>query len=88
MLPRRVLSALHGPAGPAGPALALDLSEVDALSAGGLGELAALSARLRGLGGRLVLRNVGPRAYEALDVSGLAALLDVRPAEGAGHGDA
>ena len=51
------------------------------LTAAGLGELAAFNARLRELGGRLVLCGVRPAAYEALKVCGLTSLLDVRPVQ-------
>jgi anti-anti-sigma factor len=63
--------------GPSLP-LVLDLGDLDALTADCLGRLVALHNRLRGSGGRLVLCNVGGAAYEALDVTGLTRLLEVR----------
>ncbi len=58
--------------------LVLDLGDMDALTADRLGRLVALHNRLRGSGGRLVLCNVGGAAYEALEVTGLTGLLEVR----------
>lgn len=66
----------HAPGVP----LTLDLSDVHALTAGGLGQLVALHNRLRCSGGRLVLCNVGPAAYDALDATRLTGLFDVRRA--------
>ena len=60
------------------PALVLDLSEVNDLTAGGLGQLVSLHKRLRASGGHLVLCNVGERAYEVFEVTRLIDLLDVR----------
>src|SRR5206468_621183 len=59
---------LDGPLipGPDGPPLDLDLAGVGTLTAGGVGELVALHDRLAGSGGRLVLWNVGPAAFEAM----------------------
>jgi anti-anti-sigma regulatory factor len=62
------------------PPLVLDLSGVPAPTAGGLGQLVALHNRLRAMGGRLVLLNVRPLAYEAFKVTRLTDLLDVRRA--------
>ncbi len=64
------------------PALLLDLAGVVMPTAAGLGELVALHGRLRELGGDLVLCNVGDRAFEAVAVSGLTDLLEVRRAGG------
>jgi anti-anti-sigma factor len=61
--------------------LLLDLAGVECVTAGGLGELVALHTRLRDSGGRLVLVNVGERAFEVFAVAGLTGLLDVRPNE-------
>lgn len=61
--------------------LLLDLAGVECVTAGGLGELVALHNRLRDSGGRLVLVNVGERAFEVFAVTGLTGLLDVRPNE-------
>jgi anti-anti-sigma factor len=58
--------------------LVLDLGEERMLTAGGLGQLVALNRRLRASGGRLVLCNVGGKAYEVLQVTRLTELLDVR----------
>jgi anti-anti-sigma regulatory factor len=60
------------------PPLVLDLGDLDVLTADRLGRLVALHNRLRGSGGRLVLCNVGGAAYEALEVTGLTGLLEVR----------
>ena len=60
--------------------LQLDLAGVECVTAGGLGELVALHNRLRDSGGRLVLVNVGARAFEVLEVCRLTDLLDVRTA--------
>ncbi len=79
----RLIADSLGRAGPHAlgcPPLALDLAAVAAPTAAGLGELVRLHARLREMGGRLVLVNVGPMAHEALAVTGLVGLLDVRPA--------
>src|SRR4051812_41831819 len=66
------------PARPSGPTLVLDLGAVAAPTAGGLGQLVGLHRRLRAGGGRLVLCNVGARAYEVFEVTRLTELLDVR----------
>jgi anti-anti-sigma regulatory factor len=60
------------------PPLVLDLGDIDDLSADRLGRLVALHNRLQNSGGRLVLCNVGGAAYEALEVSGMTGLLEVR----------
>ena len=59
-------------------ALFLDLSGVENPTAAGLGELVALHKRLVASGGRLVLCNVGERAYEVFEVARLTEVLDVR----------
>jgi anti-anti-sigma factor len=61
-----------------GRTLLLDLAGVECVTAGGLGQLVALHTRLRESGGRLVLVNVGERAFEVFKLTGLNALLDVR----------
>ncbi len=66
-----------------GPPLVLDLSGVDRPTAAGLGELVALHRRLRDSGGDLVLYNVSDRTFEAVAVSGLIDLLEVRRPGGA-----
>ena len=66
------------PAGRDGRAFVLDLSRVKVPTAGGLGQLVALHNRLRASGGRLVLCNVGARAFEVLELAHLTRLLDVR----------
>ena len=59
--------------------LSLDLSAVGAPTAAGLGGLVALDRRLREGGQRLVLLGVGPLAREVFRVTGLDALLELRP---------
>jgi anti-anti-sigma factor len=61
------------------PAFVLDLGRVNALNAGGLGQLVSLKRRVQGLGGRLVLRNVGEDAARVIEAARLTDLLDVRP---------
>jgi anti-anti-sigma regulatory factor len=58
----------------------LDLGGVRVPTAGGVGRLVALHTRLRASGGRLVLCNVGQRAFEVFELTRLTELLDVRPA--------
>lgn len=65
---------------PAGRCLHLDLAAVLAPTAGGLGGLVALRGHLRAAGGDLALLNVGRQAREVFRLTGLDALLDVRPA--------
>jgi anti-anti-sigma regulatory factor len=74
------------PAGPGHRALLLDLSRVRVPTAGSLGRLVALHNRLQDSGGRLVLCNVGHRAFEVLELTRLTELLDVRRADGQGAG--
>ena len=64
-----------------GRPLLLDLAGVECVTAGGLGQLVALHNRLRDTGGHLVLVNVGERAFKVFKLTGLNALLDVRPNE-------
>jgi anti-anti-sigma regulatory factor len=66
------------PAGQGGRALVLDLGGVKVPTAGCLGQLVALNNRLRSSGGRLVLYNVGPMAFEVFELARLTELLDVR----------
>ena len=73
----RLISKVFTRVNPPRP-LVLDLGDVKVLTAGGLGQLVALHNRLRASGGRLVLSNVGQLAYEALEVTRLTELLDVR----------
>jgi anti-anti-sigma regulatory factor len=58
----------------------LDLAGVDIPTAGGLGGLVSLHHALRRRGGKLVLRNVRPWAYEVFSVTALTTVFDVRPA--------
>jgi anti-anti-sigma factor len=58
--------------------LVIDFDGVDGFNANGLGRLVTLHTRLLASGGHLVLCNVGERAFEALEVTGLTELLDVR----------
>jgi anti-anti-sigma factor len=64
---------------PARRTLVLDMECVDLLTAGGLGGLISLHHGLRAVDGRLVLVNVGSRAYEVFEVTRLTEILDVRP---------
>ncbi len=74
-------------AGRRGPCtLLLDFAGVDFLTAAALGGLVALHARLRDLGGRLVLANLSPRLREVFEVVRLDTLLDLRRAR-ASHPD-
>ena len=66
------------PAGHGRYALVLDLGGITVPTAGGLGQLVALHNRLRASGNRLVLSNVGPRAFEVFELTCLTQLLDVR----------
>jgi anti-anti-sigma factor len=61
------------------PTLFLDLADVEAPTAGGLGQLVKLHQKLRDAGRELVLVNVGARVLEVLEATGLTALLDIRP---------
>jgi anti-anti-sigma factor len=58
--------------------LHLDLSGVRIPTAGGLGALITLHEELRIRGGRLVLLNVQPWAYEVFSLTRLTEVLDVR----------
>jgi anti-anti-sigma factor len=58
----------------------LDLSGVCMPTAGGLGALVGLHKQVRDHGGRLVLLNVQPWAYEVFAVTRLTELMDVRAA--------
>jgi anti-anti-sigma factor len=62
--------------------LLLDLSDVDWLTAAGIGKLVRLHTQLRDSGGQLILDNVGERVFEVLEVAGLTELLRVRKAGG------
>jgi anti-anti-sigma factor len=59
-------------------ALMLDLGAVKVPTAAGLGQLVALDRRVRGSGGRLVLCNVGEKAYQVFEATRLTEYLDVR----------
>jgi anti-anti-sigma regulatory factor len=56
----------------------VDLSGVECPSAACLGQLVALNSWLRASGGRLVVDQVGERAYEVFEVARLTRVLDVR----------
>jgi len=58
----------------------LDLSRVRLPTAGGLGALVGLHKQIRDRGGRLVLLNVQPWAYEVFAVTRLTEVMDVRAA--------
>jgi anti-anti-sigma factor len=60
--------------------LFLDLSRVSMPTAGGIGALVGLNRRMSARGGRLVLLNVQPWAYEVFEVTRLTELMDVRVA--------
>jgi anti-anti-sigma factor len=60
--------------------LLLDLSDVDWLTAAGIGKLVRLHTQLRDRGGQLILDNVGERVLEVLEVAGLTEVLHVRQA--------
>jgi anti-anti-sigma factor len=64
----------------AGSRLNLDLSTVRIPTAGGLGGLLRLHNAVRARGGRLVLLNVQPWAFEVFAVTRLTEVLDVRAA--------
>jgi anti-anti-sigma factor len=59
-------------------ALLLDLGEVEWPTASGLGKLVVLHTQLEATGVELALCNVGPLVYEAVEVTGLNKLLNVR----------
>ncbi len=63
-----------------GRRLHLDLSNVQHVTAAGLGVLVAVHNELKVLGGRLTLTEVRPRVYETLGVTRLTELFDVRQA--------
>ena len=56
----------------------VDLSGVECPTASCLGQLVAFNSGLRASGGRLVVDNVGERAYEVFAVAKLTQVLDVR----------
>jgi len=60
--------------------LLLDLSGVRVPTASGLGALVSLHKQVRDNGGRLVLLNVQPWAYEVFTVTRLTEVMDVRAA--------
>jgi anti-anti-sigma factor len=57
--------------------LVLDLGGVPYLTAASLGGLVALRGRLRASGIDLILRGVGPLAYQALEMTRLTRLFDI-----------
>jgi anti-anti-sigma factor len=65
---------------PSQQSLLLDLSNVDWLSAAGIGELVRLHRQLRDRDRQLILDNVGDLVFEVLEVAGLTELLHVRKA--------
>jgi anti-anti-sigma factor len=60
-------------------AVFLDLAQVERPTASGLGQLVTLHRKLQTAGVGLALCNVGPLVFEAVEVTGLTKLLDVRP---------
>ncbi len=64
------------------PALAIDMAGVRAPTAADLGRLVELHNRIKAVGARLVLLNVGEMAREVLEVTRLTELFVVRPAGG------
>jgi anti-anti-sigma factor len=75
-----VRDALTLPDEPERQHLLLDLSRVRMPTAGGLGALVGLHKLIRDNGGRLVLLNVQPWAYEVFAVTRLIDVMDVRAA--------
>jgi anti-anti-sigma regulatory factor len=75
-----VRKAARLPAVAAAALLHLDLSGVRLPTAGGLGGLVRLHTALRARGGRLVLLNVQPWAFEVFAATRLTEVLDVRAA--------
>ena len=75
-----IRKAVRPPEGLADVRLCLDLSGVRIPTAGGLGGLLRLHKSLRARGGRLVLLNVRPWAFEVFAVTRLTEVLDVRAA--------
>ncbi|HEX5271591.1 MAG TPA: STAS domain-containing protein [Gemmataceae bacterium] len=73
-------AAVRFPPESAGPGLHLDLSGVRIPTAGGLGGLVRLHRDLRARGGRLVLLNVRPWAFEVFAATRLTEVFDVRAA--------
>jgi anti-anti-sigma regulatory factor len=63
---------------PAKGPLTLDLSRVPALTAADLGQLVSLHNRMASCGGRLVLVNAGPLAFEVLEITRLTNLFEGR----------
>jgi anti-anti-sigma factor len=63
--------------------LVLDLEGVECPTAGGLARLVALQKQVQGLGGQLLLCNVGPSAYGVFELVRLTEVLDVRRPEAA-----
>jgi anti-anti-sigma factor len=61
------------------PHIQIDLSGVNAIDAGGLGVLAALERRARDTGRTIQLMNPTKRVREALDTTGLSAVLQICP---------
>ncbi len=75
-----VREAVRLPDEPAAVRLYLDLSGVRIPTAGALGSLIGLHRDLRARGGRLVLLNVQPLAFEVFTITRLTEVLDVRAA--------
>jgi len=59
------------------PNIYLDFQEVRFIPNALIGELVALDEKLRQVGGRLVLQDVGPMIVESLQAAGVAELLGV-----------
>lgn len=64
----------------------VDLGEVTALDAGGVGRLLALRRALAGRGARLTVTAVSPRVRRVLQLTGLDAILGVASSEAGGGG--
>ena len=63
--------------------LELDMARVRYLTSTCLGKIVALNTRVKDGGGKLVVTNVSPRAYEVFEVTRLHRVLDIRGAAGA-----
>ncbi|MBV9122135.1 MAG: STAS domain-containing protein [Planctomycetes bacterium] len=59
----------------------LDLGDLEAIGGVELAKFVALHKKVRTAGGRLTLSNVAPLVYEVFQITGLNALLDIRPKE-------
>jgi anti-sigma B factor antagonist len=59
-------------------AIVLDLSELDFIDSSGLGAFVQLAKEAAAQGASFALTNVGSRTYRLLEITGLAAVFDVR----------